>query len=370
MNFVCLIFSWLLGIFFLLLTLLSIWSGNYIPSIFVLIGTLLLIPPIRKWISEKLKISIPLWLRSLVLPILFIAFVYFIFLGMGNKYSIYKNPEIESKLMAIYDARMHQWPLPYQSRYIDTKYGKVFVVMSGPEDAPPVVLLHASAMASWSWLYNVAGLNQYYRTFAIDMIGDAGRSKLRDINQYPKDGEELASLFSEIMDSLKIERAHFIGASQGGFCATNLALYHPGRVDKLILSGPMGYTGTNLSVLQILLTTMFPIKPLQVRSLHWAFGDDPKVLREVSDWFYLILQGVVSRQARPMPFSLQQMQQLNQPVLLLLGTKDGLVGNPENTRKVAQNIRDVRVEILEAGHLISAEKPNQFNELVLNFIAG
>ena len=56
------------------------------------------------------------------------------------------------------------------------------------------------------------------------------------------------------------------------------------------------------------------------------------------------------------------------PVLLLLGKKDGLVGNPENTKKVVKNIPDVQVEILDTGHLISAEKPDQFNKLVYDFI--
>ena len=56
------------------------------------------------------------------------------------------------------------------------------------------------------------------------------------------------------------------------------------------------------------------------------------------------------------------------PVLLLLGSRDGLVGNPENTGQLSQNISDVQVEILDTGHLISAEKPDQFNTLVADFI--
>jgi pimeloyl-ACP methyl ester carboxylesterase len=79
------------------------------------------------------------------------------------------------------------------------------------------------------------------------------------------------------MDSLKIEKADFIGASAGGFAALNIALYAPERVKSLVLGGPMGYAGTNLSILQIVITTMFPIPPLQANTFDWAFGDDPKV---------------------------------------------------------------------------------------------
>jgi pimeloyl-ACP methyl ester carboxylesterase len=82
----------------------------------------------------------------------------------------------------------------------------------------------------------------------------------------------------------------------------------------------------------------------------------------------LILEGVISRQVRPKPFRVEQLQSLKIPVLLLLGSRDGRVGNPENTRNLIQVIPDVQVEILDTGHLISAERPDQFNQLVYNFI--
>jgi len=368
MKNVILVLSWIFGCLFFLLFLLSLFSKHYLPSIFVLIITVLLVPPIRQWISNVIRIPLPLWLRSLLIPILLFLFIFLIFKGMGNKYSIYKNPEVEKKLMTIYENRMAQWPVPYESRYINTQYGKVYVIISGAEDARPILLLHASAMASWSWLYNIEGLNKYYRTYAIDTIGDAGRSVLDDIEQYPNDGKSLSQLYTEIMDTLGVQKACFIGASQGGFISTNMALYAPERVEKIILCGPMGYTGTNFSVLRILLTTMFPIKPIQNSATRWAFGNDPDVNKSVGEWFHLILEGVISRQPRPQPFTREQLQSLNIPVLLLLGKRDGLVGNPNNTKQLAQNIADVQIEILDTGHLISAERPDQFNKLVIDFI--
>jgi pimeloyl-ACP methyl ester carboxylesterase len=92
------------------------------------------------------------------------------------------------------------------------------------------------------------------------------------------------------------------------------------------------------------------------------------VNKAVREWFRLILEGVISRQVRPQPFTQEQLQRLYMPVLLLLGKRDGLVGNPENTKQLAQNIADVQVEVLDTGHLISAERPDQFNKLVIDFI--
>ncbi len=367
-KFVFYILSWIFGLFFFVLLLLSAFSGHYLSSIFLFVIVVFMIPPVRQLIRDVLKVPFPGWLRAVSIPLLFVVSIFFIFQDMGNEYSIYKNPEIEKKLMSIYEDRMAEWPVPYESRYIDSQYGKVFVVISGNEDAPPLLLLHASAMASWSWLYNIEGLDKYYRTYAIDTIGDAGRSVLDDVERFPQDGESLAELYTEIMDTLGVQKACFIGASQGGFISTNVALHTPERVEKLILCGPMGYTGTNISVLRILFTTMFPLKPIQKSATRWAFGDDPIVNREVGEWFRLILEGVISRQARPQPFTPEQLRSIDVPVLLLLGKRDGLVGNPENAVQLVQDIPDVQVEILDTGHLISAEKSAQFNTLVYEFI--
>ncbi len=362
------IFGWIFGLFFLFLFLLSLISGHYIPSILMFVSAIIVIPQIREKFSRCTHIPLPVWLRCLLIPIFLIVFVFMIFSTMGNPLSIYKTPELQKDLMAIYDQRMDQWPVPYEAKYISTKYGKVHIIISGPEDAPPLILLHASAMGGWSWLYNIKGLNKYYRTYAIDTIGDAGRSELDDASIFPMNGKAYAELYTLLMDSLQVDKAVFMGASQGGFISTNMALHHPERVEKLILSGPMGYTGTHLSVMRILFTSMFPIDPVQKSATEWAFGDNPVILKEVGDWFALILEGVISRQGRPQPFTQEQLKSLKMPVLLLLGTKDGLVGNPENAIQFVKDIPSIQVEILETGHLVSAEKPDLFNQLVIDFI--
>ena len=370
MRFLGLFASWLLGLVFVFLFLLALFSRHWPASALALAAALLALPPVRSWAAHGWASRLPRWLPGLLIPLLFVLFVFVIFKGMGNKRSIYKTPEIRSRLMAIYDTRMEQWPVPYETRDIETEYGRVHVIICGPADGPPLVLLHASAMSSWSWLYNVEGLAARYRTYAVDTIGDAGKSVLADATRAPENGTDMARLYADILDKLGVERASFIGASQGGFIATNMAILKPDRVDKLVLCGPMGYGGTNASVLRILLTTMFPVKPLHASTLRWAFGDDPKVQEAVGEWFRLILEGVISRQPRPRVFSRAELSTLDLPVFLILGRRDGLVGHPRNSLSAAEAIRGLKVEILDTGHLVSAEKPEEFNRLVLEFLSG
>lgn len=365
-----LVLSWAGGLIFVLLFVLAIASLHRLASVIALAAAVLILPPTRSWIAGHSGVRFPGWLPALLVPVLFVLFVFVIFKGMGNKRSIYKTPEIEARLMAIYDARMADWPVPYEVRGIDTEYGRVHVIVSGPEDGPPLFLLHASAMASWSWLYNVEGLNVRFRTYAVDTIGDAGKSVLADVGRAPRDGPALAALYADIMDKLGVEKASFMGGSQGAFLSANMALHRPERVDKLVLCGPMGLGGTNASVLRILLTTMFPLKAFHKSTIRWAFGDDPKVRASIEEWFRLILEGVISRQPRPRPFSPEELRSLKQSVLLVLGSRDGLVGSPARSMKAAQDIPDIKVEVLDAGHLVSAERPEEFNRLVLDFLGS
>ena len=96
--------------------------------------------------------------------------------------------------------------------------------------------------------------------------------------------------------------------------------------------GPMGYGGTTESVVRIIITQFFPLKPIQESTIPWAFGD----------WFRLMMAGTFPQKARPIQFTAEQLQSLKVPVLLVLGEKDNLVGGPESTRALAQDIPDIR----------------------------
>ena len=60
---------------------------------------------------------------------------------------------------------------------------------------------------------------------------------------------------------------------------------------------------------------------------------------------------------------------MQMPVLTFLGTKDKVIGDAEKAKTLAENIPDVRVEIVESGHLIGAEIPDIVNPAMHEFFA-
>lgn len=302
--------------------------------------------------------------RVLIFVLLFV----FIRLLTGEKAtSIYASPEVKAQFLEIYDDKMAEWPVPYEDVFLDTEYGVVHVIVSGPEDAPPMLLLHASGVSGWSWKFNVADLSRNYRTYAIDLIGDAGKSEFISLDHVLQTGQDQADLYADICNKLGVDKAYVVGASEGGFIGSNFALYYPERVEKLALLGPMGYAGATETVMRIMFAQFFPLKQVQESTLRWAFGDDPALNAEVGQWFRLFMTQTVPNKVAPLPLPAAQRQSLSVPVLFVFGTHDNLVGDPEAARALVQDMADVQVEVVTAGHLMGGEIPDKVNTLVLSF---
>ncbi|MFZ0534891.1 MAG: hypothetical protein WAM09_17110, partial [Anaerolineales bacterium] len=60
---------------------------------------------------------------------------------MPDKISVFRSSEGEAQYMLAYAVVLKQWPVPYNELYISTRFGDTHVVVSGPENAAPLLLL-------------------------------------------------------------------------------------------------------------------------------------------------------------------------------------------------------------------------------------
>jgi pimeloyl-ACP methyl ester carboxylesterase len=285
--------------------------------------------------------------------------------------SIYRSPAVEAQIHALYNAKMTSWPGPYEDRQVQTSYGPVHVVVAGNPEEPPMLLLHASGVASWSWRANAAELGRHFRLYAIDTIGDAGKSAYADLSTVLRTRAEQAVLYDEIMTGLDIPGgAVVVGASEGGFIASNLAIHHPDRVDRLILLGPMGYAGATGAVLRIMAAQAFPLAAVQDATFRWAFSDAPAVMAEFDSWFRLVMSQTRPVKVPPLPLPAEERRALSAPVLFVFGTRDNLVGDVKAARAQVADIPGASVAVVDAGHLMGVERPAEINRLILDFAAG
>jgi hypothetical protein len=78
-------------------------------------------------------------------------------------HSVFKTHAGEIGYLEAYNATLAQWPVPYESLFIPTRFGSTHVIASGPKDAPPLVLLHAGTASATQWFPDVKNLSRNFR---------------------------------------------------------------------------------------------------------------------------------------------------------------------------------------------------------------
>ena len=80
-----------------------------------------------------------------------------------NRLSTFTSPAGEAVVQASYKHVLQEWTAPYTEQYVLTSFGEFHVIASGPESAPPVILLHAYFATAAVWYPNVGALSENYR---------------------------------------------------------------------------------------------------------------------------------------------------------------------------------------------------------------
>lgn len=362
------ILGWLLCAVFFILFVITLSLGRLLPSIPLLLICIVVVPLLGQLFKKKgVKIAM-FFVSTILVVVLLFAFIMLSFIYTA-KQPLYQSNEFKEKLWQIYDSKLEKWPVPYETRIIETDCGTVHIIVCGPEEAPPVLLLHAASMSSWSWLYNMKVLVHDYRTYAIDFIGEPGKCILTDLNKIPMDDKSLNEFYMHIIRELGItDNYNIVGASFGGYIAVNHAIHSPERVKKIVLLGPMGLTpATSSTNTKLMLYMLFPLKAFQDKMMYWALGDDPGVLEETEEWFRLVLNGVSRKGAPPVTFTSEQLNEVKASILLILGDKDQLVGDPELVKPLAMKVPQIEIKVLSSAHLIGLEKSDKVNTFVKEF---
>ena len=244
--------------------------------------------------------------------------------------SAFKTPEGETAYLEIYEAAMNLWPVPYEEIEIPTRFGITHVIVTGPKDAPPLVLLHGMSMTSAMWAPNIADFSKNHRVYAIDVMGQPGKS-LPNYDDPIRDVADFMLWLHETLDGMKLDCISLVGMSYGGWVALNFAMTAPERVHKLVLLSP----GASLLpivkqfMLRGMLMSMIPIRFTADSFMGWmGIKDTPgdPVSRRLLDLFYLGMKHfrMPPETARIMPgvFSDEELRALRVPMLLLIGDRE------------------------------------------------
>ena len=158
---------------------------------------------------------------------------------------LYKSVDGYRAIMEWYESLTDKITVPFESLYVNTRFGRTHMLAAGPQGAPPLFLISGVAGCAPLWRRQLESLSANFRVYAIDIPGQPGRS---DPNPPSFLNEDYSNWLLDVLDDLGIERAHFAGVSAGAWIAMRFGSLHPQRVRKVIMLGPTGISGARLPV--------------------------------------------------------------------------------------------------------------------------
>ncbi|MGU3432369.1 alpha/beta fold hydrolase [Actinomycetes bacterium M1A6_2h] len=140
------------------------------------------------------------------------------------------------KFFHAYDRVLAKWPVPVESVDLESQWGTTHVNICGPTDGVPIVLLPGGGATSTVWFANVAALSRQHRVFAVDPIGQPGRST---VGSTPIENVgNLMLWLGGVLDGLMLGAVDVVGHSYGAMISLAFALDAPDRVNALTLLDP------------------------------------------------------------------------------------------------------------------------------------
>ena len=247
----------------------------------------------------------------------------------------------------------------------------------------PVIMLHGAGPGATSWSnfkQNVGPFSERYRALLVDMP-QYGKSEKVVI-----EGGRLtyvSRVLRAMMDELGIEKAHFVGNSMGGQAAIKLAIDSPERVDKLVVIG-------SSPVSQSLFCPM-PLEGIKMIANYYK-GDGPSIEKirtliqtllydssflteeTLRERYEASLDPDVCRIMANTPPGREdlsdQLHKVACPSLIIWGLDDRF-GALDIGLLLTRKFQNARMHIFsKCGHWAQVEKADEFNRLVLDFLAN
>jgi pimeloyl-ACP methyl ester carboxylesterase len=271
--------------------------------------------------------------------------------------SVYKSAEGERVVRERYLEILKHWPVPNQQLRVPTREGETFVIACGPENAPPLLLLHGSMANSAMWMGSVAAWGEHFRVYAVDIIGDAGLSAP---SRPPLASDAHALWLDDVMQALSLARASIVGMSLGGWLSLDYATRRPERVESLIAICPAGVgrqkIGIAFKTIPLRMLGRWGRKKAAELVLGRAPANPSPAVQYFLSFIALIHKYFRARIVKLPIFSDQALQRLTMPVLAIVGGKDLLFDSAETKARLERNVPRAQIRYLpEAGHLIPAQ---------------
>jgi len=260
----------------------------------------------------------------------------------------------------------------------------IFYTVKG--EGRPLLLIHGYGAGIWVWEKQIEVLSQWYRVYALDLIGHG----FSDRPKIPYAPETYVQCLKDCMDGVEIEKSTLVGNSMGGGIAWAMAILFPERVDRLILIDCIPpdvlHQVKNESFRMLAAIKNIPFLPYLAMAARNKNSIRQILLECVSD-IRLITPEVVNRQyqlskikgttralystfkhAKEALKLKDQFSLIRKPTLFIWGEKD-LIFPPQVGENLHRAIAGSKFHVIKrSGHIPLWEAPDEVNQVILDFL--
>lgn len=247
-----------------------------------------------------------------------------------------------------------------------------------PSSKEWVVFVHGAGGSSSIWFQQLKAFRKVFNVLLVDLRGH-GKSKDALQKYYDREYtfDDISKDIFEVLDYLKIHKAHFIGVSLGTIIIRNLNELQPNRVKSAILCGAITRLNVRSRLLVFLGNAFKKVIPymwlyklfawiIMPRKRHAKarnlFIREAKKLyqKEFLRWFKL------THSVNPLLKYFKE-KETDTPMLYVMGEEDYMFLPP--VQQIVNEHKQAFLQVIEqCGHVCNVEKPTEFNKVSIGFL--
>jgi 3-oxoadipate enol-lactonase / 4-carboxymuconolactone decarboxylase len=200
---------------------------------------------------------------------------------------------------------------------------------------------------------------------------------LSEMSQNPLTISDYVADLVTLLDVLKIEKCVLIGLSIGGIIGQKMALMHPERIEKLVLSNTAPKVGSEESWnTRINIVQNKGISSIADTIMKVWFSENfhQNHATELAGYKSMLSNSnqvgyIHACEALKVNDLTNEISKINIPTLCIAGTEDGSTP-PAQVKAMADQIPDAKYVLIEGvGHIPCVEKPEFIAKLIIDFVA-
>jgi 2-hydroxy-6-oxonona-2,4-dienedioate hydrolase len=271
----------------------------------------------------------------------------------------------------------------FSQGYLDVGGVRTRYLHAGDTAKPVLILLHGSGGHAEAYVRNLEAHAEHFSTWSIDMLGHGYTDK----PGHPLEVCHYVAHLLAFADAIGAARFYLSGESLGGWVATQAAIDHPERIERLVLNTAGGSQADPEVMKRIITLSMAAAEnpsweTVQAR-IKWLMADKSKDYDDI----------VASRQRiyRQPGFvdAMRDIMALQDPDIrarnivtpegygaitaptLVLWTSDDPTADVTEGKRIASMIPGARFEVMPGcGHWPQYEDPKAFDRLHIDFLLG